>query len=104
MIRRRRSLYANLLLAIFLLGLLLPGGIAQAAASSEESLTSQFKDVGNDSSNLVYINYMNARGILGGFPDGSFRPDEGLTRAQAAVIISKAVNLNVSTGEASGFT
>ncbi|MGE5391760.1 MAG: S-layer homology domain-containing protein [Deltaproteobacteria bacterium] len=104
MISRRRSLYANLLLAIFLLGLLLPGGIAQAAAGTEGSLTSQFKDVGNDSSNLVYINYMNARGILGGFPDGTFRPDQGLTRAQAAVIISKAVNLNVSTGEASGFT
>ncbi|MGE5390934.1 MAG: S-layer homology domain-containing protein, partial [Deltaproteobacteria bacterium] len=86
MIGERKDPYIFFIVVIMILSIIiLPGAIAQAAASSEESLTSQFKDVGNDSSNLVYINYMNARGILGGFQDGTFRPDEGLTRAQAAV-------------------
>ncbi|NLW90749.1 MAG: hypothetical protein GXY34_04005 [Syntrophomonadaceae bacterium] len=102
MISRKRSLYANLLLAVFLLGLLLPGGAAQAAGS-ETGIASQFKDVGSDNASLVYISYLNARGIISGFPDGSFHPGEGLTRAQAAVIISKAVNLNIAAEGATSF-
>ena len=31
-----------------------------------------------------------SRGIIQGFPDGSFRPDEPVTRAQFAAIVSKA--------------
>ncbi len=30
-------------------------------------------------------------GLIGGFPDGSFKPEESLTRAQALVILSKAL-------------
>ena len=78
MISRKRSRYANLLLVVFLLGLLLPGGAVQAEpAGSETGIASQFKDVGSDNGNLVYITYLNARGIISGFPDGSFHPGEG---------------------------
>lgn len=31
-------------------------------------------------------------GLVGGFPDGSFRPEDKLTRAQALVILAKALN------------
>lgn len=71
-------------------------------SSNEAAAALPFSDVAADDSNLLYINYINAREIMAGFPDGSFRPEEGLTRAQAAVIIGKAANLEPgSAGESS---
>jgi hypothetical protein len=35
------------------------------------------------------INAAKAAGLMSGFPDGSFRPDEAVTRAQMAVILSR---------------
>ena len=37
-----------------------------------------------------FIAAMVGRGLISGFPDGSFRPEENLTRAQYAAIVSKA--------------
>lgn len=98
--KNKKYRQASFLLAIFVLLGLLSGGMAQGA---EPAKASQFKDVGSDNSNLVYINYLGARGIMNGFADGAFHPAEGLSRAQAAVIISKALNLNASAIENSGF-
>ncbi len=33
-------------------------------------------------------------GIIGGFPDGTFRPDEAVTRAQFTVMVTRALGLN----------
>lgn len=38
----------------------------------------------------AYIDALATRGIIGGFPDGTFRPDAPVTRAQFAAIINKA--------------
>lgn len=67
----------------FLLLLILTG--IAAAAPQQEAIVTAFQDVSSSDANLVYINYMAQRGIISGFPDGSFHPGEGLTRAQAAV-------------------
>jgi parallel beta-helix repeat protein len=40
----------------------------------------------------AYIEALAARGIIGGFPDGSYRPNEPVTRAQFAAIVAKAFN------------
>lgn len=37
-----------------------------------------------------FIQPLTARGIIAGFPDGSFRPNEPVTRAQFAAMVSKA--------------
>jgi len=37
-----------------------------------------------------FITALVSRGVIQGFPDGSFRPDEPVTRAQFAAIVSKA--------------
>ncbi|MDZ7958337.1 MAG: S-layer homology domain-containing protein [Aulosira sp. DedQUE10] len=37
-----------------------------------------------------FIELLNQRGIIQGFPDGTFRPDEPVTRAQFAAMIQKA--------------
>ena len=38
----------------------------------------------------IYIEALSAKGIIAGFPDGSYKPDEPVTRAQFAAIINKA--------------
>ncbi len=40
-----------------------------------------------------YIAVLSERGTIGGFPDGSFKPDDGITRAQFAAIAVKALGL-----------
>ncbi|MEN6325252.1 MAG: S-layer homology domain-containing protein, partial [Syntrophomonas sp.] len=105
MIERRRGTHAYLLLALFLLGMLFPGGGVQAATSDgEKTAANQFSDVSSSDLNGIYISYLTAREILEGFPDGSFHPQEGLTRAQAAIVICKALNMEIKSGETdSGF-
>lgn len=45
---------------------------------------------------------LSAYGLLGGFPDGSFRPEQSITRGEFAVLLASALNLRQS-GSA-GFT
>ncbi len=92
--------FTTLLVTLLMLVLLLPGGGTLAANST---VPSPFSDVSAGDQQLLYIKYLNTRGILHGFPDGSFHPSAGLTRAQAAVIISKAAHLDTSTQSDSSF-
>ena len=64
------------LLALLLLLSALP--LAGAAFSDEASIDAKFKSA---------VAEMSEKGIIGGFPDGSFGPKKTLTRAQAAKII-----------------
>jgi hypothetical protein len=45
-----------------------------------------FTDVGSADRYEYYVSICAAAGIIGGYPDGSFRPDKGLTRAEAAAV------------------
>ena len=45
---------------------------------------------------------LSAYGLLGGFPDGSFRPNQSITRGEFAVLLAAALNLRVSSS--AGFT
>jgi S-layer homology domain. len=40
-----------------------------------------------------YIGLLQKRGTIGGFPDGSFKPNDYITRAQFAAIATRALNL-----------
>ena len=71
--------------SIMLICLLFVGsGIGQA---------STFQDVNSQDQNALFINYLSDRGLIGGFPDGTFRPYEGLTRAQAAALLARIADL-----------
>ncbi len=83
----------------FLLLLILTG--ITTAAPQQEAIVTAFYDVSSSDANLVYINYMAQRGIISGFPDGSFHPSEGLTRAQAAVLVSKVSGQKAKPGNSS---
>ena len=49
-----------------------------------------FNDVSSNYWASSFINELSRRDIIAGFPDGSFRPDQNVTRAQFAAIVRKA--------------
>ena len=55
----------------------------------------EFSDVSDEYWGIAFIDALSARGLLSGFPDGSFRPDEPLTRAELAALIAKVFTLEV---------
>jgi len=52
--------------------------------------TGKFADVPQDLWARPYIESLATRGIMTGFPDGSFRPDSTVTRAEFAILLQKA--------------
>jgi N-acetylmuramoyl-L-alanine amidase len=53
----------------------------------------KFSDVSREHWAFAYINTAVQKGIVNGFPDGSFKPNNPTTRAEIAKVISKAFNL-----------
>lgn len=51
-----------------------------------------FSDVPEEHTHFEAINRLAADGIIGGFPDGTFKPGEPVTRAQLATIISRVLD------------
>lgn len=74
-----------------------------AAQAAETDIKPVFTDISSTSLDYSYIIYLSGKGIITGYPDGSFKPQEGLTRAQAAVVIVKAANLSLDQTAASPF-
>lgn len=70
------------------------GTIAGAAApmvmTAPASAQATFSDVASDNWASPFIQELASRNIIAGFPDGTFRPNEPVTRAQFAAIILKA--------------
>lgn len=60
---------------------------------SEASTIKDFKDV--SSKNVYYdiINEMRTQNIINGYEDGTFRPNETISRKHAAVLVSRAIEL-----------
>lgn len=65
----------------------------------------KFFDVGAD--DWFYDYTMKMDGIINGYPDGTFRPNDNITRQDAAVIICRTLEkmgFDINTEEADGFT
>ena len=59
----------------------------------QEPANPSFSDVPKAHWAYKYIETAKARGALGGYPDGSFRPSNSITRAEIAAAIARALNL-----------
>ncbi|NES99766.1 MAG: DUF1565 domain-containing protein [Sphaerospermopsis sp. SIO1G2] len=59
--------------------------------NNEDVDTSGFRDVRSGYWAKTYIEALASQNIIAGFPDGTFRPNEPVTRAQFAAIITKAL-------------
>ncbi|WP_227521942.1 S-layer homology domain-containing protein [Bacillus solitudinis] len=81
---------------IFVLSLFLVHSPIQASTT--------FYDVGEDFWGKAEIELLTNRSIVGGYPDGSFKPNQTVTRAQAATMIVQALGLSVEERPNPGFT
>ncbi|OUL33454.1 fasciclin domain-containing protein [Nostoc sp. 106C] len=64
--------------------------------------TSNLSDVGSNYWASPFITALAQRNVIAGFPDGTFKPDQPVTRAQFAAMIQKAFNQNTVRQLASG--
>lgn len=55
--------------------------------------TTKFKDVPSQSFASGYIQFAAEKGVLSGFSDGTFKPNEPVTRAEMAILLAKAFEL-----------
>ncbi len=66
--------------------------LAIAAAHGARANTSKFTDIDGHWAQ-IHIEKLEAYGIVNGFGDNTFRPDEPVTRAEAAVMVSNALSV-----------
>jgi len=82
----------------------LPGGSAlpsltvATTAPASTNVTPAFTDVPQNDPNFLYIKYLSNRHLVAGYPDGTFHPDSGLTRAEAATLLVKVAALKPVSG------
>lgn len=84
---------------LLVLALVLSFSLVMTAAAQSP----MFSDLAGTDSSSAFVTYLVERGILSGFPDGTFHPADGLTRAQAAVVMVKAAGLDTSKFKVAGF-
>jgi hypothetical protein len=64
---------------------------------SANSAQSDFSDVPPSNPFYIYINSLRDAGIVSGYSDGTFKPDDGVTRAEMAKFAVKAFNIPINT-------
>lgn len=67
--------------------------VANGLGLKPQSGVSQFSDVGANDWFAASVNAATAYGLISGYEDGTFRPQELITREQAMVIIAKAMGV-----------
>ena len=67
---------------------------AATPASPTPAATTTFPDVGPDYWAQPFIQALAARNVITGFPDGTFKPNDPVDRAEFAAMIQKAFNQN----------
>jgi S-layer homology domain len=66
------------------------GAVAPFVVSAPSFAQTAFNDVQSNYWAAQFIQELSARQIIAGFPDGSFKPDQAVTRAQFAAMVRKA--------------
>lgn len=97
LIRGGKKLYNALTVCLVLSVLLIfVGSAAAVPTTGDTNVPSEkpvFADLSTDSPLYPYVRYLTDKGIIKGFPDGTFRPAEAVTRAEAARVMVLAKGL-----------
>ncbi|MGB7413427.1 MAG: S-layer homology domain-containing protein, partial [Thermosynechococcaceae cyanobacterium] len=78
--------------ATVLMGALLSSSLVAVVSTPAKAQSTQFSDVSFSYWARPFIEKLAEKNIIKGFPDGSFKPDEPVTRAQFAAIVRQAFN------------
>ncbi|MBD3328151.1 hypothetical protein GF340_02485 [Candidatus Peregrinibacteria bacterium] len=62
--------------------------------STPLAIAIDFDDVGSAHKNFAAINYLFDRGIVAGYPDGSFKPEDTINRVEALKMVTLAADYN----------
>lgn len=76
--------------AAFMALSLTAGTVAPLMIAAPSLAQTSFSDVSSNYWAAQFIQQLSQRGVIAGFPDGSFRPEEPVTRAQFAAMVNKA--------------
>lgn len=68
--------------------------VSNAAGFNETVSGQTFPDVAPGHTYYEFIERLAQRGLVGGFPDGMFRPERSITRGQLAKVVSNAAGFN----------
>ncbi|MGE5370636.1 MAG: S-layer homology domain-containing protein [Solirubrobacterales bacterium] len=82
---------------LILLAAVLLAGSAPAMAASG------YKDVKASNPVMPYITYLQARHVLSGYADGSFRPNQTISRAEMAVVLINAASVQAKPSPKNSF-
>lgn len=93
-----------LLALIGLLIMVLAMSVNATTAKKSDQQLPIFTDLSANDVNANYVNYLLEKSIINGFDDGTFRPLEGLTRAQAAALLVRAAGITADASLAMDFT
>lgn len=63
---------------------------------AEAVVQSPFKDISTNNPYYDIIHSMRNQGIISGYPDGTFKPNQVITRKQASALVSRATNLKTT--------
>lgn len=66
------------------------GTVAPFITAAPSLAQTTFYDVSSNYWAAQFIQELSGRGVIAGFPDGSFRPEQAVTRAQFAAMVNKA--------------
>ncbi|GAE26467.1 hypothetical protein JCM9140_2536 [Halalkalibacter wakoensis JCM 9140] len=70
--------------------------VALTMSNTTVDAARDFHDVGSDFWAKAEIDFLSSQSIIGGYKDDSFRPGNDLTRAQAAIMIARALDLDLT--------
>ena len=93
------KLFSTLLAASVMTGAV----VTVAPVYSDAATKPAISDIANNTHKDAIIELLD-RGIVGGFPDGTYKPKQQVTRGEAAKIIAKMLNLDTQNVNDPGFT
>lgn len=67
---------------------------ATAVAVAPASAAGSFTDVAKDNAHFEAITALQTAGVISGYPDGTFKPAQDVTRGQAAKMLAGALGLD----------
>lgn len=82
---------AGLITAVMVGSLMIGPVAAIGAAEGQKKILDSFTDIKVGSPYLVQVNFLREQGIVKGYEDKSFRPNQKISRAEAAEFIKKAL-------------